>query len=51
MRETGGFIWNVEELEGPQYRLKALEGEKESDKYYPGLKHLNFDLFTFKLNE
>ena len=49
MEQQGGFKWRVEELEGKEYRLKALENEKESDKFYPGLLKLNFDLYSFKL--
>ena len=49
MRTQGGFTWTVEELEGPLYRQKALVADKESDKFYPGLNKLNFDLFSFKL--
>lgn len=44
-----GFYWDVRELEGPEYRLSAFDSEKDSDKFYPGLKKLNFDLYTFKL--
>ena len=43
-----GFTWEIQELEGPDYRLGAFESEKESEKFYPGLKKLNFDLYTFK---
>lgn len=43
-----GFSWDVRELEGPEYRLSAFDSEKDSDKFYPGLKKLNFDLYTFK---
>lgn len=46
---TKGFTWTVEELESPFYRYRALDLEKESDKYYPGLKELKFDLFSFNL--
>lgn len=49
MRTTGGFEWTVSELTGDQYRLRALPNEKESDKFYPGITKLNFDLFSFKL--
>ena len=48
--QTYKFEHTETELEGPHYRYRAIESEKESDKYYPGLKKLNFDLFTFKLN-
>jgi|LauGreDrversion4_2_1035121.scaffolds.fasta_scaffold511523_1 hypothetical protein len=47
--QTYNFEATSVELEGPHYRYRALESEKESDKYYPGVKKLNFDLFTFKL--
>jgi hypothetical protein len=50
MREEGDFEWTVQELEGPKYRLRALETDKESDKFYPGLTKLNFDLYTFKIH-
>lgn len=48
--QTYNFEHAEAELDGPHYRYRAIESEKESDKYYPGLKKLNFDLFTFKLN-
>jgi hypothetical protein len=44
-----GFTWVVQELVDPIYTVKALENEKESNKFYPGLKELNFDLYIFKL--
>ena len=47
--QTYHFESASQELEGPHFRYRALESEKESDKYYPGLKKLNFDLFNFKL--
>lgn len=50
MREQGGFNYTLEELEGPIYRQKALPSEKESDKFYPGIKNLKFELFSFKLS-
>jgi hypothetical protein len=50
MTSTYGFKQTQIELDGPHYRYRAIESEKESDKYYPGLKMLNFDLYTFKLN-
>lgn len=49
MKTKGGFDWTIQELEGDLYRLKALDNEKESDRYYPGLLKLNFDLYSFKL--
>jgi hypothetical protein len=49
MRDEVGFEWTVEELNGPEYRLKALDTDKESSKFYPGLEKLDFHLYTFKL--
>lgn len=46
---SGAFQWTVTELTGKDYQMKALASEKESDKYYPGLMKLNFDLYSFKL--
>ena len=47
MKENG-FNYEIEELTDPKYTLPALENVKESDKLYPGLKALDFDLYTFK---
>jgi hypothetical protein len=44
-----GFEWSIEELKDEKYIIKALDDEKESNKFYPGLKSLNFELFTFML--
>lgn len=46
--KSKGYSWDIQELEGKEYRLGAFESEKESDKFYPGLKKLNFDLYNFK---
>ena len=42
-----GFTWEVRELTEEVYRLKALDNQKDSDKFYPGLKELDFDIYTF----
>lgn len=34
-------------LEDQKYYAKALKEEKESDKYYPGLKELKFYIYKF----
>jgi hypothetical protein len=44
-----GFDWAIEELIDEKYIIKVLDDEKESNKFYPGLKSLSFDLYTFKL--
>lgn len=49
--KNNGFTWTTEELDDDYYKNKALESEKESDKYYPGLKQLNFILYSFKFND
>ena len=46
-----GFEWEVSELVDENYKIKALETEKDSKLYYPGLKELDFDLYSFKLIE
>ena len=46
MKEKG-FSWTETELNDELYSSKALENQKESDKFYPGLKSLNFVLYTF----
>jgi hypothetical protein len=40
----------VEALEGDEFKRKVIENEKESDKFYPGLKALDFDLYKFSLS-
>ena len=44
-----GFTWDVRELTEDEYKAKALDNQKESDKFYPGLKELDFDLYSFRL--
>lgn len=44
-----GFEWSVEELSESYYKGKAIDDEKESKKYYPGLTELDFDMYSFKL--
>eukprot|EP00347_Sterkiella_histriomuscorum_P015695 403356046 len=48
MKELG-FKWEVEELNEGKYLCKALDNDKESDKYYPGLTRLTFKLYKFSL--
>ncbi|CDW91006.1 UNKNOWN [Stylonychia lemnae] len=48
MKEKG-FNWTETELNDNLYSQKALENQKDSDKFYPGLKSLNFVLYTFNL--
>jgi hypothetical protein len=50
MRDEGGFTWTTETLDGPSYRFRVLQTEKESGKYYPGIEKLDFELYSFKLS-